>query len=153
MTNDEELKRKWEERKKLDEEGDRLFFVRLGRFAIAVNFLTPAVILPGFAAWRALETHFDASWSKPFFWNNLGWLLLRDLYAVGAFGIIYSVIYLAGGCRGWKLCGLGDIFSQSESGEMPPFWPLLLVFFAVVPYALFVFVGMACNAFYEVVIK
>ena len=152
MTNEEELKLKREENKKLDEEGDRLFFVRLGRFLLVMNFLTPYLILPGFAVWRALETHFDSAWSKPFFWNNLGWLLLRDLYAVGALGIICSVIYLAGGARGWKLCGLPDIFSKTSTGETDfPFW--FFVFMLVFPYAIFVFLGMGCNAFYEIWFK
>jgi hypothetical protein len=149
MTDEEELNLKREENRKLDEEGDRLFFVRLGRFALVVNFITPFVILPGFAVWRALETHFDAAWSKPFFWNNLGWLLLRDLYAVGAFGIICSVIYLAGGERGWKLCGLPNIFSESAGPLM--FWPF--VFMLIFPYAFFVFAGMGCIGFYEMWIK
>jgi hypothetical protein len=146
---DEKEKLKREENKKLDEEGDRLFFVRLGRFALLVNFITPFLILPGLAAWRALETHFDTFVSKPFFWNNLGWLLLRDLYAVGAFGIICAVIYLAGGARGLKLCGLDDFFSTTEGTLM--FW--LLVFFLIFPYALFVFVGIGCNGIYEMWIK
>jgi hypothetical protein len=151
MTDEEELKLKWEENKKLDEEGDRLFFVRLGRFALVVNvFITPFLILPGFAAWRALEAH-DLAWSKPFFWNNLGWLLLSDLYAAGVFGIICAFIYLAGGTRGWKLCGVTDIFSESATEGTLMFW--LSAFGLIFPYVFIVWVGMVCNSVYVMWIK
>ena len=134
MTNEEELKLKREESEKLDEEGDRLFFVRLGRVALIISVLTPFVILPGFAAWRALEVYYQtlvgpslSLFEKPFFWNNYGWLLLSDLYAVGAFGILLILVYLVGGTRGLKLCWFPDFFLEKQT-QTPAYPSALLPF-------------------------
>ena len=102
---DEELKKKRDEAfLKLQEEGDRLFFVRLGRFALVAVASASVVFLPGVALWRTLEQDYPNS----HFWSNLGWLLLGDLYAIGALVIVCVLIYLAGGSRGLKLCGADE---------------------------------------------
>lgn len=107
---DEELKKRAEEFLKLQEEGDRLFFVRLGRFALTAIGLASVVILPGIAIWRVFEQDVPTE----HFWSNLGWLLLGNLYAFGALLIVYAIIYLAGGSRGLKLCGSDAIMDGSE---------------------------------------
>jgi hypothetical protein len=155
MTTEEELKLKREEYEKLDEEGDRLFFVRLGRVAVATSFLVPLVVLPGFAAWRALEVYCQTMFEKPFFWNNYGWLLLSDLYAVGAFGTLFVLIYLVGGTRGLKLCWIWNTSSGKDPKPGPDLW---LIAFAtaivtIIPYAFFVGAGTGCIAFYHLWIK
>jgi len=159
MTNEEELKLKREESEKLDEEGDRLFFVRLGRVALIISVLTPFVILPGFAAWRALEVYYQALvgpslslFEKPFFWNNYGWLLLSDLYAVGAFGILLILVYLVGGTRGLKLCWFPDFFSGKTDPD-PGLSLGVIAFSTIILYALFVGVGMFCISMYVSFIK
>lgn len=155
MTNEEELRLKREEEEKLDAEGDRLFFVRLGRVAVATSGLTPLVVLPGFAAWRAVEEFSQTFGEKPFFLKNYGWLLLSDLYAVGAFGILFVLIYLVGGTRGLKLCWIWKTASGEDSKPGPDFWLIALATFigTFFPYAFFVGTGMACRAFYHLVIK
>jgi hypothetical protein len=155
MTNEEELKLKREENEKLDAEGDRLFFVRLGRVAVIVSFLVPFVVLPGFAAWRAVEEYYQTTGAKPFFWVNYLWLLLRDLYAVGAFGILFVLIYIVGGTRGLKLCWIWSRASGEDSKPSPDFWaiPLIAAIVTFVPYAFFVGVGIGSHAFYYLLIK
>lgn len=117
---DEELKRKREEKLKLREEGDRLFFVRLGRFALVAVCLASIVFLPGIALWRTLEQDYP----NRHFWSNLGWLLLGDLYAIGALAIVCVLIYLAGGSRGLKLCGADECIDDNGA-------PLFLMFPAI----------------------
>jgi hypothetical protein len=158
MTDEEELKLKREENEKLNEEGDRLFFVRLGRVALIISLLTPTVILPGFAAWRALEVYCQSLvgpalsfFEKPFFWNNYVWLLLSDLYAVGAFGILFILVYLTGGTRGLKLCWFWDVFSGKQPDPGLLFW--LIAFATIACYAIFVLVGIFCITFYVAWIK
>ena len=155
MDNEEKLRLKREENEKLDAEGDRLFFVRLGRVAVATSLLTPLVVLPGFAAWRAVEEYSQTFGEKPFFWKSYGWLLLSDLYAVGAFGILFVLIYLVGGTRGLKLCWIWNATSGEDSKPDPDFWLYALAAFigTFLPYALFVGAGMACCAFYHFLIK
>ena len=150
MTDAEELKLKREEKEKLDEEGDRLFLVRLGRLALSITIGTPAFILPGFAAWRALETYCQDGGEKPFFWNNFGWLLLNDLYVVGVFGALYALIYLGGGNRGLKLCGVTDLFSGKETADSVI---LLTVAYLSTFYIIFVGIGMFGNTVYVSFIK
>ena len=151
MTNEEELKLKREENEKLDEEGDRLFFVRLGRVAVMTSYLVPLVVLPGFAAWRALEVYSQTMFEKPFFWNNYGLLLLSDLYAVGAFVILFVLVYLVGGTRGLKLCWIGNM---DFSKDPDPGLALGLIAFATIfLYAIFVGVGIFCISMYVSFIK
>jgi len=159
MTNEEELKLKREESEKLDEEGDRLFFVRLGRVALIMSVLTPLVILPGFAAWRALEVYYQtlvgpalSFFEKPFFWNNYGWLLLSDLYAVGAFGILLVLVYLVGGTRGLKLCWFPDFFSGTTEPD-PGLALGVIALSTIILYAVFVGVGIFCITMYVSFIK
>lgn len=151
MTNEEELKSKREENEKLDAEGDSLFFVRLGRVALIISLLAPIVVLPGFAAWRALETYSQTFFEKPFFWINYGWLLLSDLYAVGAFVALFVLVYLVGGKRGLKLCWFPDFFSGKE--EDPGCLFGSIAFATIFFYAVCVGVGIACCSLYFLWIK
>lgn len=155
MTNEEELKLKREENEKLDAEGDRLFFVRLGRVAVMISGLTPLIVLPGFAAWRAVEDYFPTMGEKPFFWVNYLWLLLSDFYAVGAFGILFVLIYLVGGTRGLKLCWIWSTASGKDSKSTPDFWVIALIaaFVTFVPYAFFVMMGIGSSAFFYLLSK
>ena len=152
MTDEEELNLKREEDDKLDEEGDRLFLVRLGRLALFMTIGTPAFILPGFAAWRALETYCQDGGEKPFFWNNFGWLLLNDLYVVGVFGALCALIYLGGGKRGLKLCGVPYLFS-GKGKVTEDLVIFLTVAYLSTFYIIFVGIGMFGNTVYVSFIK
>lgn len=127
---DEELKKKREEKLKIREEGDRNFFVRLGRFALLATVFTIMLFLPVFAVWRTFEQDYPYS----FFWSNLGWLLWADLFAMGALVIISITIYLAGGLRGLKLCG-ADEFIDDKNNPVFLLMPILGCMIYVILFA------------------
>ena len=138
---DEELKKKGEERLKLREEGDRLFFVRLGRFALVAVCSASVVFLPGIALWRTFEQDYPPS----HFWSNLGWLLLCDLYAIGALAIVCALIYLAGGTRGLKLCGADECMEDKDL-PLPPL--LFIPACGCILYGVFFFFGLSFRELY-----
>lgn len=139
--NEEDIKKKREENLKIEEEADRFFFIRLGRLALIVNCVTPFLILPGLAAWRVLEQPSP----RQYFLSNLGWLLLADLYSIGTLGIICAAIYLLGGSKGWRLCGLDGLqdllFGKGDAGGGCAFW--FTIFLLIFPYIVIVGVGIA----------
>lgn len=122
---------------KLREEGDRLFFVRLGRFALVAVGSASVVFLPGIALWRT----FEQDYPPRHFWSNLGWLLLGDLYAIGALAIVCALIYLAGGTRGLKLCGADECMFEDR--------PVFLFYPAAgcIIYGVFFFLGYLSVSF------
>jgi hypothetical protein len=111
--NDEERSLRVEEQQKLQEEGDRIFLVRLGRLACNAIVLA-LVVLVIFSSWMTLWSLFDYCrefdvcpnyfyFLKAFFWDNLVFLILGEMYVFGAFLLLISSVYLFGGQRFMKL--------------------------------------------------
>lgn len=135
----EELKKKREEKLKIREECDRYFFCRLGRFALASCLFASLLILPVIASWRTFEQDLP----KDFFWKNFGLLLLGDLYVFGALLIVWAIVYLAGGSRGTKLCGIDELV---EDDGAPIF--LLSPLLGCVVYVVIYVLGNVCRNIY-----
>lgn len=122
---------------KIEEEADRIFLVRFVRLALISVILIALVVLPGVAAWRALDPFF-APLSRTMFLNNLGWLLLYELYNVGLFCLLFSLTYLFGGSKALKLCGL-EIDEWTSGEDKASFGCLVLC--PILVYLMFVGLG------------
>jgi hypothetical protein len=94
-----------------EEETSPFFIVRLVRLALYLAFIIGVIVLPGFAAWKSWVASFEGG---PFFWTNLGWFLLNEIYLCGGVVLIYGLTYLFGGTKGFKSI-IGDLLGRETT--------------------------------------